>query len=55
MLWNLTLAALALVFGALLTISNVADGVQFSFPLLLGLLLLADGVLRLMSLPRRDA
>lgn len=38
-----------LALGALITLYNVAGGLRFSFPLLLGLLLLADGVLRLLS------
>jgi hypothetical protein len=40
------LAGVITALGVLLTLVNLRDGVSFSFPLLLGLLLLADGVLR---------
>ncbi len=46
-------AALILALGALITLVNLRDGIEFSFPLLLGVLLLADGVLRLVA-PRHD-
>ena len=47
---RLFLAAGALLLGAVVTLASVTDGLRFSWPLVLGLLLLADGVLRLLAL-----
>lgn len=43
----------AFVLGAIIAISALAGGIGPSFALLLGVLLLADGVLRLTNLPPR--
>ena len=40
------LATLIVVLGAIITVVALRDGLAFSFPLLLGVLLLADGALR---------
>ena len=53
MLGRTLFALIVLALGVLITVVNLAGGLRFSFPLLLGLLLIADGVLRLMSLPER--
>lgn len=49
MLRSNVLPIILLVLGTLITLYNLAGGLHFSFPLLLGLLLLADGVLRLLT------
>jgi hypothetical protein len=43
---RMLLAALITALGAAITLVNLRDGLTFSFPLLLGVLLLADGLLR---------
>jgi hypothetical protein len=43
---RMLLAGAITVLGAILTLVNLRHGIAFSFPLLLGLLLLADGILR---------
>ncbi len=43
---RLILATLIFALGAIITIFTLRDGVAFSFPLLLGVLLLADSALR---------
>ena len=47
---RLFLAVGALLLGAVVTLASVTDGLRFSWPLVLGLLLLADGVLRFLAL-----
>lgn len=47
---SLFLAAGALLLGVILTLASITDGLRFSWPLVLGLLLVADGVLRLLAL-----
>lgn len=55
MIRRLLLAIVVLALGVLVTLANLRDGLAFSFPLLLGLLLLADGGLRLaMQRQERD-
>ncbi len=49
------LAIGAIVIGALITLYKVgADGLAPSFALLLGLLFIADGVLRLLAIQNQD-
>ena len=43
---RLLLAAVITALGAIITLVTLGDGLRFSFPLLLGVLLLADGALR---------
>lgn len=51
-----TLAILALLLGAAVLSYTINDsGLKLSFPLLLGALLVADGVVRLLLLQLRDA
>ena len=42
------------LLGVLVTYLNLRDGIAFSFPLVLGLLLLADGVIRFLLLDQRE-
>jgi hypothetical protein len=49
------LATLITALGALITLLSVRDGITFSFGLLLGLLLLADGALRFALLSQDEA
>lgn len=51
---SLLLALLILVLGVIVTLASVAGG-GLTFSLLLGALLIADGVLRLLSLRGTDA
>jgi hypothetical protein len=44
------IAIVVLALGVLITFANLQDGLRFSFPLMLGVLLLADGALRLAAL-----
>jgi|RhiMetdeSRZDD1v2_1073273.scaffolds.fasta_scaffold1205366_2 hypothetical protein len=44
---RIILAVLITALGAVIAAVNLREGVEFSFPLLLGLLLVADGLLRL--------
>lgn len=43
---RLVLAVLITALGAIITAVNLRGGLEFSFPLLLGVLLVADGLLR---------
>jgi hypothetical protein len=49
---RMLLAALITALGVAITLVNLRDGLTFSFPLLLGVLLLADGILRFSMLTR---
>jgi hypothetical protein len=50
---QVVIATVVGVLGAVMTLASVADGLQLTNPaLLLGVLLLADAVLRFMMLPR---
>jgi len=51
---RMLLAALITALGALIALVNLRNGLSFSVPLLLGVLLLADGVLRFMMITRDD-
>ena len=50
---RLILATIILALGVIITAVNLRDGLTLSFPLLLGVLLLADGALRFAML-RQD-
>lgn len=43
---RLVLATVLIALGAVITVLTIMDGLRLSFPLALGLLLLADGALR---------
>lgn len=47
---SLFFAVGALILGAVVTLASVTAGPRFSWPLILGILLLADGVLRVLAL-----
>jgi hypothetical protein len=50
---QVVIAAVVGVLGAILTLASLADGLRLTNPaLLLGVLLLADAVLRFLMLPR---
>ena len=51
---RMLLAVLITALGAAITLVNLRNGLAFSFPLVLGLLLLADGVLRFSMLSDHD-
>ena len=52
---QVTVASLVFIAGAVITLVNLRGGLRLSFPLVLGLLLLADGVLRFLLLPRTSS
>jgi len=53
---QVVIATVVGVLGAVMTLASVADGLQLTNPaLLLGVLLLADAVLRFMMLPRAES
>lgn len=47
---GLLFAVGALLLGAVVTLASLTDGPRFSWPLVLGILLLVDGVLRVLAL-----